>query len=306
MDMIEVYDLTKHYGGFKAVDNVSFNVKEGEIFGFLGPNGAGKTTTIKAILHLVNISSGEIKINGLDVKKNEKEVKRNIGYLPENVAFYDNLTALQNLYFYADIKNASRAECMSLLEEFRLKDSAYRRVGKFSKGMIQRLGMIQAILGEPRLLILDEPTAGLDPRGVVLIRKKIQELNRRGVTIFLSSHILSEVQEICDRVGIINRGVLIAQDTVQNLSKKLDIKPKISIELEKISDQILDAIKKVEGVEGIDVLENTVDVICSSGVKAKVVVAIENAGGKIINLRTREPSLEEVFMKYTEEGVEGA
>jgi len=296
---IEVNNLTKFYNGFKAVDNLSFNVKQGEIFGFLGPNGAGKTTTIKSILGLTLSSLGNIKINGSDIRKNFKEIKKNIGYQPERVAFYDNLTALQNLYFYSEIKNAPKKDCMKLLGEFGLKDLANKRVGTFSKGMTQKLGLIRAVLGNPSLLILDEPSIGLDPQGVLLVREKIRELNKRGTTVFISSHILSEVQEVCDRVGIINKGVLIAQDTISELSKKLKIKPKIIVELEKISDRIVEAVKKVEGIDKLEISGNKIEIICDSKTRGKVVLAIGNTGGNILNVQTKETSLEEVFMKYT-------
>jgi ABC-2 type transport system ATP-binding protein len=297
---IEVHGLVKVYNGLKAVDDISFNVKRGDVFGFLGPNGAGKTTTIKAMLGLIQVDSGEIKINGFDVRGDVKNAKRDVGYLPEKVAFYNNLTALQNLGFYAEMKAASREECKALIEEFGLGDAADKKVGGFSKGMVQRLGMARAVLGNPSILILDEPSGGLDPRGVVLIRDKIREMKRKGATVFVSSHILSEVQAVCDRVGIIDKGVLVAEDTVSKLSKKLNLKPRISVELEEISDRVVGAIKKVEGVDEIIVEGKRIDVICDSKTKAKVILAIATAGGNIMNLHTKEPSLEEVFMRYTE------
>ncbi len=248
---IEVKGLTKSYNHFTAVNNVSFTVKKGEIFGFLGPNGAGKTTTIKAMLDLIHANTGTIKINGIDVQSHGKEAKKYIGYMPEKVAFYDNLTALQNLRFYAEIKHASKEECIHLIEEFGLGDTGKKRVGKFSKGMVQRLGMARAILGNPPILILDEPSGGLDPRGVVLIRDKILEMKKKGTTIFVSSHILSEIQEICDRVGIINKGVLVAQDTVEGLSKKLNLKPQITVTVDSMSAKIENAVKKLPGVESV-------------------------------------------------------
>ena len=299
--VIEVNNLTKIYEKIKAVNNVSFKIKQREIFGFLGPNGAGKTTTIKAILGLITINSGDIKINGLGILKDGKNVKKNIGYLPEKVAFYDNLTALQNLNFYAEMKNASRNQCKTLIDEFGLSEWTNKKVGKFSKGMIQRLGMARAILGNPSVLILDEPSGGLDPRGVVLIRDKIREMRDKGVTIFVSSHILSEIQEVCDRVGIIDKGVLVAKDSVSALSGKLDLKPKISIELEKITDKVVKSVREIKGVEKVDVKDRIMDVSCEPKTKSKVIIAIEKAGGTIINLKTKEPSLEEVFMRYTEE-----
>lgn len=300
--VIEVNKLTKIYEDLKAVDNVSFNIKKGEIFGFLGPNGAGKTTTIKAILGLIHVNSGEIKINGLTIFNNDKIVKKHVGYLPEKIAFYDNLTALQNLIFYSEMKNAQKKECKTIIDEFGLSESINKKVGKFSKGMVQRLGMARAILGNPSVLILDEPSGGLDPRGVVLIREKIREMRDKGSTIFVSSHILSEIQELCDRVGIINKGVLVAQDRVSELSKRLDLKPKISVELEKIVDDVIESIKKVKGVEKVEIKDKNIDVICEPTTKSKVIIAIEKAGGNIVNLKTKEPSLEEVFMRYTEGG----
>ena len=298
---IEVDGLVKMFNGFKAVDNVSFKVKKGEIFGFLGPNGAGKTTTIKSILDLIHSNKGQVKINGLDMKRSRKEAKKLVGYLPEKVAFYDNLTALQNLYFYAEMKKASKGECKKLIEEFGLKDAIDKKVGKFSKGMAQRLGMARAVLGSPPILILDEPSGGLDPRGVVLIRDKIKEMREKGSAIFVSSHILSEIQAVCDRVGIINHGVIVAEDTVTELSNKLNLKPKMTVELENISDKIAKAVKDIEGIADVQVINKILNVICDSKLRAKVILAISSAGGNIINLHTSEPSLEEVFMKFTEE-----
>jgi ABC-2 type transport system ATP-binding protein len=296
---IEVNGLRKTYSHVAAVDNVSFTVEKGEIFGFLGPNGAGKTTTIKAMLDLIHADAGTIKINGIDVRTHGKEAKQFIGYMPEKVAFYDNLNALQNLRFYAEIKQVSSEECTKLIDEFGLGDTGKKRVGKFSKGMVQRLGMARAILGNPPILILDEPSGGLDPRGVVLIRDKILEMKKKGTTIFISSHILSEIQEICDRVGIINKGVLVAQDSVEGLSKKLNLKPEITITVDSMSPAIENAIRSLPGVEIVKIKGNTIEIVCDGAMKAKVILAISTAGGNIQNLQTREPSLEEVFMRYT-------
>jgi len=297
--IILVRGLTKYYNNHRAVSDVSFSVKRGEIFGFLGPNGAGKTTTIKALLGLIHINEGEIEINGFNIRRKEKEAKRYVGYLPERVAFYGNLTALQNLYFYADMRGTNREECKALLEEFGLGEHANKKVSGFSKGMLQRLGMARAILGNPSVLILDEPTGGLDPRGVVLIRNKIKELNKKGATLFVSSHVLSEVQAICDRVGIINRGVLVAEDSVSKLSNRLNLKPKMVVELDKSADTIVDAVRMVEGVDKVHVYGRRIEVICDATSKVKVVLAVVNAGGNILNITTEEPSLEEVFIRYT-------
>ena len=297
---IEVSNLTKKYNNFKAVDDVSFNVKSGEIFGFLGPNGAGKTTTIKSILGLIHANSGEIKINGFDIKKRGKDAKKYVGYLPEKVAFYDNLTALQNMYFYAEMKKIPKEECKPLIEEMGIGDAVNKKVGKFSKGMQQRLGMARALLGNPPILILDEPSGGLDPRGVALIRNKIREMKDKGSTVFVSSHILAEVQEVCDRVGIIDKGVLVAEDSVSKLSVKLNLKPKLIIELEKISEKIVESVKKVEGVEKVEAIGVMIHITCNQKAKSKIIISVEKAGGDIVNIQTKEPSLEEVFMGFTE------
>lgn len=297
---IVVQGLTKCYNSFKAVDTLSFSVKKGEIFGFLGPNGAGKTTTIKAILDLIHADEGTITINDIDVRTQGKEARKYVGYMPEKVAFYDNLTALQNLRFYAEIKHASTEECSTLIEEFGLGDVGKKKVGAFSKGMVQRLGMARAVLGSPPIMILDEPSGGLDPRGVVLVRDKILDMKKKGVSIFVSSHILSEIQEICDRVGIINKGILVAQDTVDQLGKKLKLKPQITVTVQTMSSAIENAVKKVPKVDHVKVVGNTLEIVCDATAKASVILAVSSAGGNILNLQMKEPSLEEVFMRYTE------
>jgi len=299
-NVIEVDNLSKFYNGFKAVDNLSLRVKKGEIFGFLGPNGAGKTTTIKAMLGLIFSKHGNVNINGKDIYRYGKQIKKYVGYMPERVAFYDNLTALQNLNFYAELKNAPREECIRLINEFGLKDHTHKKVGKYSKGMIQRLGMARAILGKPPILILDEPSHGLDPRGVKLIREKIKELNQNGVTIFISSHILSEIQAVCTQVGIINKGVLVAQDTVNALTKNLQIKPKITLEITNITEKIKQIVHKIEGVDKTEVINKKLEVFCLPESRARVIFEVYKAGGKIINVQTEEASLEDVFMRLTE------
>ncbi len=298
--MIEVNNLRKEYDGIVAVDGISFDVEEGEIFALLGPNGAGKTTTIKAMLGLINYE-GEIKINGMNVKRREKEIKKFIGYLPENVAFYDNLTAIQTLQFFAELKGVENADLMSLLKEVGLEKDANRKVGEFSKGMVQRLGFAQCLLGEPHLLILDEPTNGLDALAAYEIRKKIRELNEKGVTIFLSSHILSEVQELSKRVAIINKGKIVAIDSVEELSKKLDIQPKLRIELQRPSSRILNLVKEIKSVSEAKLDANVLEVTCPPSAKLAIINAVEQAGGKIIDFKTVEPTLEEIFVRLVRE-----
>ena len=226
---IEVNGLSKIYKDLKAVDNLSFNVRTGEIFGLLGPNGAGKTTTIKAILSLIHAKSENVKINGFDIKKNGIKARESVGYLPERVAFYNNLNPLQTMHFFCELWDVDKSISKPLIREVGLDDAIGRKVGTFSKGMVQLLGVAQVMIGKPPVYILDEPMGGLDARWVKTIREKIKMLNEEGATILFSSHILSEVENLCDRVAIIDKGKLIAEDTVANLNKYLKIKPRLSI-----------------------------------------------------------------------------
>jgi len=277
--VILVNNLTKIYNQTPAVKNLSFSVKKGEIFGFLGPNGAGKTTTIKAMLGLIFSNYGNITISGYDISRYEKHIKRFVGYMPEKVAFYDNLTAIQNLNFYAELKNIPKTECHHLIQEFGLQEHAHKKVGNYSKGMVQRLGMARAILGNPPILVLDEPSVGLDPHGVKLIREKIKQLNQSGVTILISSHILSEVQAICSQVGIVNNGVLVAQDTVDNLSQNLQIKPKITLVITNLSENIRQRIEQIPGVQSAYINGNNLEIICLPETRAEVIIEANRAGG---------------------------
>jgi len=294
---IQVSGLTKIFKDFKAVDNISFNVASGEIYGFLGPNGAGKSTTIKAMLGLIKVDFGNIKINGLDIAKNGKEIKRSIGYLPEKLAFYDNLTPVQTLNFFCELKGVDKSVVKPLLKEVGLEDSINKKVGNFSKGMLQLLGIAQTMIGNPSVYILDEPTSGLDARWVKIVRDKIKMLNERGATIMFSSHILSEVQSLCNRVAIIDKGRLVAEDTVPNLNKLLKIKPRLEIYISDLNGKIPGVLSKIEGIDSVEAKENILFITCDYSVRIKVIAALEKAGFQIKDIKTIDPSLEEAFMK---------
>ena len=294
---IEVDGLTKIYKDLKAVDDLSFNIRTGEIFGLLGPNGAGKTTAIKAILSLIHVNSGKIKINGFDIKKDGIEARKSVGYLPERVAFYDNLTPLQTLHFFCELKGADKSVAKPLIKEVGLEDAINRKVGTFSKGMVQLLGVAQAMIGNPSVYILDEPMAGLDARWVKIVREKIKMLNEQGATVLFSSHILTEVENLCDRVAIIDKGKLIAEDTVSNLNKYLRIKPRLEISIPGLNGKIPEVIKGLKGVEDVDAKDDKLFITCESSVRSRVITALEGAGLKIDDIKTIEPSLEEAFVK---------
>ena len=297
---IQVRSLSKTYNSVKAAQEVSFNVKKGEIFGFLGPNGAGKTTTIKMILGLTHPTAGEVYINGRRMHSDNVEVKKEIGYLPERISFYLNLTPVQTLNFFCELKEVNKSVVPEILKELGLQDVANRKVGTFSKGMIQLLGFAQAMIGSPSIYVLDEPSSGLDPRWMKVIRDKIRYLNEKGATVMFSSHILSEVQALCDRVCIINKGLLVAEDTIENLNKKLNIKPKLIIKIkekEKISSK---DIEDIEGVYEVQIKDEEIIVACDGKKKLQIIEDIKKIGIDIKDFQTIEPSIEDVFVKLLE------
>ena len=294
---IEVNGLTKIYKDIKAVDDLSFNIRTGEIFGLLGPNGAGKTTTIKAILSLIHTNSGNIKVNGYDIKTHGVEARRSVGYLPERVSFYNNLTPLQTMHFFCELWDVDKSIAKPLISEVGLDDAIGRKVGTFSKGMVQLLGVAQVMIGKPPVYILDEPMGGLDARWVKTIREKIKMLKEEGATILFSSHILSEVENLCDRVAIIDKGKLIAEDTVANLNKYLRIKPRLSIFIKGLDGKVPDKIKKLEGVESVEAKKDILFVTCESKIRSKVITLLEKDGYEIVDIKTIEPSLEDAFIK---------
>lgn len=294
---IQVNNVTKIFKNLKAVDSVSFNVRSGEIFGFLGPNGAGKTTTIKAMLGLIHVNAGEIIINGFRMNGESRKARTQVGYMPERVAFYENLTPLQTLTFFCELKVVDTSVVPSLIKEVGLEDAMHRKVGTFSKGMIQLLGVAQALIGRPSVYILDEPTAGLDARWAKIIRDKIKMLNESGATVLFSSHNLFEVEQLADRVAIIDKGKMIAEDTVAHLSNFLCIRPRLEISIDGLAGKIPPELSGMKGIEAVDVKGDTLFVTCESSARSKIIAKLEEGGYKILNLKTIEPSLEEAFIK---------
>ena len=295
--VIETKNLSKRFKEIQALDSLNMKVRKGEIFGFLGPNGAGKTTTIKMIMGLIHPSKGEVLINGEKAYPNSVEVRKDIGFLPERISFYDNLTPVQTLNFFCELKGADKSIIEPLLKDVGLKEAMGRKVGTYSKGMVQLLGVAQAMIGEPSIYILDEPMGGLDARWVKMVRDKIRELNQKGATVIFSSHILSEVQNLCHRVAIINKGELIAQDTIENLSRILNIKPRLEIIIPGLNGQVPEGISDIYGVEAASAKGEVLYITSDPGSRAKVLALIEDKGMTISNFRTVEPSLEETFVR---------
>ncbi len=295
--VIETRDLSKRFGDVLAVDHLSLSVRKGEIFGFLGPNGAGKTTTIKMLVGLTRPSGGEAFLLGRKADADAVESRRSVGYLPERVAFYDNLTAVQTMHFLCDLKGAERASALPLLEEVGLTDAAGRKVGTFSKGMTQLLGVAQAMIGDPSVYILDEPSSGLDPRWVKAVRDRISALNAKGATILFSSHILGEVQSLCHRVAIIDRGRLIAEDTVAGLNERVKIRPRLVLTVAGLGGKVPDEVRRMGGIEGAEADGDKLSVTCEVSLRAGVVAALAGAGYRVTDMRTIEPSLEDAFVR---------
>jgi ABC-type multidrug transport system ATPase subunit len=298
---LAISGLSKKFSGLQAVDRLSLEVKRGEIYGFLGPNGAGKTTTIKMILGLVHPDAGQVLIDGRDLAAEPHEIKRRLGYLPERVAFYNNLTALQTLQFFAKLKGQPTDGLAGLLESVGLKEFIDKRLGTFSKGMVQLVGLAQALIGNPSFLLLDEPTTGLDPNWSRFVKDKILEVNKQGTTVFFSSHILPEVEQLANRVAILNRGQLVAQDTVDKLRVGLNVKPRLRLS---IGPPVAEAARLVQAVPGVtQVVIDGWDLVleCAPDARARAVTTLVMSGVPVGDLRTYEPSLEEVFMHFTQD-----
>ncbi len=295
--IIRTEDLNKRFKNVHAVKDLDLHVEKGDIYGFLGPNGAGKTTTIKIILDLIHPDSGHVFIRGQDAKKHGVEIRQGIGYMPERTQFYRNLTATQTMEFFAELKGADKAECDELLHRMGLEKWKDKKVGTFSKGMVQLMGIGQSLLGSPKLLILDEPTSGLDPRWARILKDTMLEVNSKGTTVFFSSHLLSEVQELCSRVAILNQGKLIIEDTVEKVSEGQTQKPKLILRISGDAEAAGQVLKE-GGYADLEVHGNVVSVHCDSHERTKVLNLLAQANIVVEDFRTEELSLEDAFMKY--------
>ena len=307
--MIQVNGLIKDYGARRALHSITFDANQGEIVGFLGPNGAGKTTTMRILTGYMPPTDGSAVVAGYDVMEESLEVRKRVGYLPETVPLYMDMTALDYLKFMAELRHIPNAEdrAYETLEQVNLSDRANGFIANFSKGMRQRVGLAQALIHRPEVLILDEPTIGLDPAQVVEIRNVIREIGKDR-TVLLSTHILSEAQQICDRVLIINKGSIVAEDTPENLQSRLVGSQRVVIRVRGDSDGLETTVKKVKGTRGIEVKDaDTVEFEFSSGqdVRPQVAKAVIQAGYELIEMRPVGMSLEEIFLELTQENSSG-
>ena len=306
--MIEVKNVTKKYPNIKAVDNINFTIKDGEVVGFLGPNGAGKTTTMNMITGFIEPTEGQIIINGFDIVKKSKKAKKQIGYMPEGVPLYTELTAREFVNYMAelkDVKAKERKEAVEkAIEETGLKDVQNKLIKNLSRGYKQRVSMAGALVGNPEVIILDEPTVGLDPKQITEIRSLIKELGKKH-TVILSSHILSEVSQICERVIIINHGKIVAIDTPENLENKTKEKNTILVTVEDKNEKMKNLKEEVKEIEEIKLVKDNEDgtkqyAVTSADkvdLRKKIFEILPKQDITIFELKKDESTLEDAFIK---------
>ena len=311
--MIEVQHLTKRYGPVTAVDDVSFTVERGEILGFLGPNGAGKTTTMRVLTGYMPPSDGKAIVAGYDVFEQPIEAKRRTGYLPETPPLYPDMTVREYLTFVARIKgvprNDRKARIDEMMQKTRITDMANRSCGKLSKGYRQRVGLAQALMHNPEVLILDEPTAGLDPKQIIETRQLIKGL-AGDHTVILSTHILPEVSQTCQRVVIINRGKVVAVDTPDNLTSRLRGSETLYLQVDAQGTDAATVLERVSGVTRVAVVDTKQQVVgyevdseAGSDVRRELAAAVVSRGWGLLEMRPMRMSLEEIFLHVTTEDV---
>lgn len=308
--MIEVKNLTKCYGKYLAVDNLSFTVEKGQIYGFLGPNGAGKSTTMNIMTGYLGATKGEVLIDGHDILKEPEEAKQCIGYLPEQPPLYLEMTVMEYLRFAAELKKIPKEDMEIQIEKAmrltRLSDVRGRLISNLSKGYKQRVGLAQAILGFPEIIILDEPTVGLDPKQIIEIRELIRKLAKEH-TVILSSHILAEIREVCDYILIIARGKLVASDTPENLENSMSGTGHIEIEVrreQKEVERVLDRIDQVKRVEYTLLEDGTVraqiEAKGSGDIRERIFHAFADQKMPLLTLKLNKSTLEEIFLELTQ------
>lgn len=305
--IIQLKNLTKKYDEQYAVNDLSLTINKGEIFGLLGPNGAGKTTTILMILGLSEPTSGKVTVCGIDSTRNPIGVKKRVGYLPDNVGFYTHMTGLENLMYTAQLNGiyGEKAEkrAFDLLEKVNLLDAAHKKTGKYSRGMRQRLGLADVLIKNPEVIILDEPTLGIDPEGVRELLKLIKQLSKEEkITVLLSSHQLHQVQQICDRVGIFVKGKLLAEGNLETLAKKLFIEDNfvIQVKVDPIRAGLIEKVKSIPSVHKVEQLGQQLEIYCGEDVSAEISKLIVQSGAHLLQLNKKDFGLDEIYHRYFE------
>lgn len=314
--MIEIKNLTKTYGSFTALNDISFTVPDGQILGFLGRNGAGKTTTMNIITGYLSSTSGSVSINGVDILEHPKQAKRQIGYLPETPPLYPDMTVKEYLTFVCRLKQVPKQEIPAQMDYIydmvKISDVEGRLIANLSKGYKQRVGLAQALIGSPDIIVLDEPTVGLDPKQIIDIRNTIKLLGERH-TVILSSHILHEVADVCNHVIIINHGTIVADDSLQNLGAYANNQNRIRIRVFGNESAVKSMLSSIEGINSTESLGSfepeTVDYLIqsdiSSDLRAAIFSACAAANLPLLELKSVNISLEDIFLQLTGDTVEG-
>lgn len=305
--MIRASNLTKDYGSRRAIDDLNFDAKKGEILGFLGPNGAGKTTTMRILTGYMPPTSGTAEIGGYDVLQNSLEVRRLVGYLPETVPLYPEMTVFDYLKYMADLRNLKNTEDRidDVLEMVQLEERADSFIGNLSKGMRQRVGLAQALVHQPQVLILDEPTIGLDPAQIIEVRNIIRQIGREH-TVLLSTHILSEAQQICNRVLIINKGHIVAEDSPEHLQTRLTGAQHVIVRARASASDLLSLVNSIPGViNAVPKAEDSIEFEVAAGedVRPQVARAVINANMDLLEMQTANISLENIFLQLTRDEI---
>jgi ABC-2 type transport system ATP-binding protein len=305
---IETTNLTKRYRDTVAVNELNLKVEQGEIFGFLGPNGAGKTTTILMLLGLTEPTGGHVSVCDFDPTHRPLEVKKRVGYLPESPGFYEDMTGFENLFYIARLNRIPEVETqrrtIEVLEQVGLAEDGHRMVREFSRGMKQRLGIAEVLVKEPQLVILDEPTLGIDPDGVTRILELIKGLNcSRGLTVLLCSHQLHQVQQICHQIGIIVKGKMIVQGTTDQLGKAIlkERQWNFLLEVDGKADKLETELSSLAGVDKVEERSGRWLLRCTRDVRAELVSLVTKMGLSLLQLRSEDPTLEEIYLKYFRE-----
>lgn len=305
--IVETKDLSKTYNGFTAVDGLNLRIEEGEIFGFLGPNGAGKTTTILMLLGLTEPSSGTAQVCGYSPTREPLKVKQIVGYLPEKVGFYEDLSARQNLMYTAGLNNLPKDEAEKRIEELLatvgLSQVADQEVGKFSRGMKQRLGIADIWVKEPKLVFLDEPTSGIDPEGIDDMLNLIASMAKKDMTVIFCSHQLHLVQRVCTRIGILAKGRLVAEGPIDRLGRETlgGGKYRIEVEVVQANPDLPDSLKRIAGIREVQSSGSSLFITCDEDLRSQIAKEIVDSGSLLVGMKIEEYNLETIYRTYFHE-----
>ncbi|TDB38124.1 MAG: ABC transporter ATP-binding protein [Actinobacteria bacterium] len=303
--IVQVTDLVKRFGDFTAVDGVSFSIEEGEVFGLLGPNGAGKTTTISTISCLLSPDGGDVVVGGHSVSGAAMAVKRELGVVPQEIALYPTLSAAENLAFWGRMYGLAGADLASAVDDALalagLEDRSKERVEKYSGGMKRRINIAAGVLHRPKVLLMDEPTVGIDPQSRNHILQTVKDLNAGGMTVLYTSHYMEEVEFLCDRIAIMDHGKIIAMGTLNELREVVGGMDVIDVKVENVSDPVLEQVRAIPGVSQANRTDSALQVLTpgSGAVLGKLVATLESEGSHVTSITVTEPNLESVFLHLT-------